>query len=103
MVCIICNLFRVPCERERFSSVFTTDCGIAFERVKLVDGELDAAADDEAIADAVDDCCGDDESTVDVAVPDADGEHPPLPLPPPPPPVAPVEPSTVVDVDDNEL
>lgn len=31
MVCIICNLFRVPCERERFNSELT-DAAIAFER-----------------------------------------------------------------------
>ena len=52
-----------------------------------------AAADDDAVAD------GDvDESIVDVAVPNDDGEHPPLP----PLPVAPNEPSKFVD-DDNEL
>ena len=72
------------------------------ERDTFDDDAVDTAADvaaagDDEVADGDDD----DESAVDVAVPNADGEHPPLPPPPPVPP--PVEPSKFVDVDDNEL
>lgn len=52
MVCIICNLFRVPCERDRFSSELTD--AIAFERETAVLADVeDVAPTDDTVDDAL--------------------------------------------------